>query len=367
MRTIDPIARGGTGVEPRSNVTAIRSEPAEHPELALLDALPSAVLVLAMGSGRIEFANRRAAEALETTSGALHGRDVSSILAPVEWLVARREMPQPDRVLDVTLPSGRHIVAGYSVSELGAGPAARRLLVFQDITAWQQLREERDRLLQMAAVGLALPALLHELKNPLASVTTTVEVLLEEVEAGPVQGQLHAVLSELRRMRLSLEGVGAVGQKLRCARAGAVDLACREAWSIMSARGRQAGIQSRCEVEDMPLLPLDPAVVRAIVYNLMANSIQSGTPGTAVNLYAGLRDGGRTFELTVVDNGPGMAADVLARCTELFFTTRRTGSGIGLALVRRAAEDAAGVLEISSVPGYGTSVVLRVPVAGETP
>jgi signal transduction histidine kinase len=354
-------------VDPRSNVTAIRPEPAEHPELTLLDALPSAVLVLATGSGRIEFANRRAAEALETTSGALEGRDVAPILAPVEWLVARKDMPQPDRVLDVTLPSGRHIVAGFSVSEIGAGPATRRLLVFQDITVWQQLREERDRLLQMAAVGLALPALLHELKNPLASVTTTVEVLLEEVEVGPVQTQLHAVLSELRRMRLSLEGVGAVGQRLRSARAGAVDLACREAWAIMSARARQAGMQSRCEVEDMPLLPLDPAVVRAIVYNLMANSIQSGTPGTTVNLYARLTDGGRTFELTVVDNGPGMAADVLARCTELFFTTRRTGSGIGLALVQRAAEEAAGVLEISSVPGYGTSAVLRVPVTGDAP
>jgi PAS domain-containing protein len=104
------------GLDSRSNVTAIRQEPAVHPELALLDALPSAVLVLAMGSGRIEFSNRRAAEALETTSGALEGRDVSTVLAPVEWLVARKDMPQPDRVLDVALPSGRHIVAGYSVS-----------------------------------------------------------------------------------------------------------------------------------------------------------------------------------------------------------------------------------------------------------
>ena len=354
-------------MEPRSNVTAIRPEPAVHPELALLDALPSAVLVLAVGSGRIEFANSRSAQALETTCSALEGRDVSTVLAPIEWLLARKDMPQPDRVLDVALPSGRRIVAGYSVSELGGGPVPQRMLVFQDITTWQQLRIERDRLLQMAAVGLALPALLHELKNPLASVTTTVEVMLEEVEPGPVQSQLHAVLSEMRRMRLSLEGVGAVGQKLRCARSGAVDLAAREAWAIMSARARQAGMQSRCAVEDMPLLPLDPAVVRAIVYNLMANSIQSGTPGTTVNLYAGLQDGGRTFELTVVDNGPGMSADVLARCTELFFTTRRTGSGIGLALVRRAAEEAGGALDISSVPGYGTSATLRVPVTGEAP
>lgn len=333
--------------------------------LEVLDALPAAVLVLEPGSGRIAIANRRAADALESTPAALKGRDVGAVLAPLEWLAARRNVPKADRVFRVALPSGKSMVAGYSLAELGADPSARTLLLFQDITAWQELRDERDRLLQMAAVGSVLPALLHEVKNPLASVTTTVEVLLEEDEAGPIRTQLHAVLSELRRMRLSLEGVGAVGQKLRAGRCGAVDLACREAWSIMSARARQAGLLSRCEVEDMPLLPLDPAVVRAIVYNLMANAIQAGSAGVTVNLYARLLDGGRTFELTVVDNGPGMTADVLARCTELFFTTRRTGSGIGLALVRRAAEEAGGTLEITSVPGYGTSAVVRVPVAGD--
>ncbi len=333
--------------------------------LGVIDALPAAILVLEAGTGLVTFGNPRAAEALESTQARLVGLSIEALFAPLDWLVERRGLPQPDRVRLITLPSGRRIQAGFTLADMGS-PPDRHLLLFQDITAWQQLRDERDRLLQMAAVGSALPALLHEVKNPLASVTTTVEVVLEEVEPGPVQTQLHAVLSELRRLRLSLEGVGAVGQKLRSARHGAVDLACREAWSIMSTRARQAGIQSRCIVEDMPLLPLEPAVVRAIVYNLMANAIQAGSPGTAVNLYGRLLDGGRTFELTVVDNGPGMTADVLARCTELFFTTRRTGSGIGLALVKRAAEEAGGTLEIRSVPGFGTCAVVRVP-AGAAP
>jgi signal transduction histidine kinase len=338
----------------------------EQMMLSAVEALPAAILVVDGVTGVIAYANPRAAEALESTQARLAGTDVSSVFAPLEWLRSRRRLPQPDRVVQVSLPSGRRISAGFTFADLAADPP-RHVLLFQDITPWQQLREERDRLLQMAAVGSALPALLHEVKNPLASVTTTVEVLLEEVESGPAQTQLHAVLSELRRLRLSLEGVGAVGQKLRTARYAAVDLAVREAWSIMSTRARQAGIQSRCDVADMPLLPLEPAVVRAIVYNLMANAIQAGSPGVAVNLYARLVDGGRTFELTVVDNGPGMTADVLARCTDLFFTTRRTGSGIGLALVKRAAEEAGGTLEITSVPGFGACAVVRVPTGAPTP
>ncbi len=343
---------------PESDVDLFGGE-RERMMLSAVEAIPAAILVLE-DSGAIAYANPRAAEALETTQARLVGVDVGQVFARFDYLVSRRRLPQPDRVVQVSLPSGREIVAGFSFSDAQTDPP-HHVLLFQDITPWQQLRDERDRLLQMAAVGSALPALLHEVKNPLASVTTTVEVLLEEVEGGPIQTQLHAVLSELRRLRLSLEGVGAVGQKLRSARHGAVDLACREAWSIMSTRARQAGIQSRCDVEDMPLLPLEPAVVRAIVYNLMANAIQAGSPGIAVNLYARLLDGGRTFELTVVDNGPGMSADVLTRCTDLFFTTRRTGSGIGLALVKRAAEEAGGNLEIRSVPGFGTCAVVRVP------
>ena len=57
-----------------------------------------------------------------------------------------------------------------------------------------------------------------------------------------------------------------------------------------------------------------------------------------------------------------MPADVYERCTELFFTTKRSGSGIGLALARRAAEGAGGSLDIQSIVGVGTTVTLRVPV-----
>jgi signal transduction histidine kinase len=328
----------------------------------VLDALPGALLAFDAHSGRIWLANPRAAELLECEPRLLEGNTVAAVFAPVEWLVANRHLPQPDRGRAVTLPSGRRLLAGFTLADLEGESGAALLLHFQDIGPWEQLRVERNRLLQLAAVGSALPAVLHELKNPLAAVTTTAEVLLEEVE-GHVQEQLHAILSELRRLRLTIDGVGAVGQGLRSVRHAAVDLACREAWGILEARAELAGLRSRCQVEDMPLLPLDPSVIRAIVYNLVSNAIQACAPGDTVNLYAHLVEGGRELELVVVDDGPGMTAQVLTRCTELFFTTRRHGSGIGLALVNGAVEGAGGRLVVESVPGFGTSVTVRVPVA----
>jgi signal transduction histidine kinase len=224
------------------------------------------------------------------------------------------------------------------------------------------VKRERDRLLNIAGVGTALPALLHEIRTPLASITAAVELLLEEMEDSPQREQIHAVLSEVRRMKLSLDGVLTVGRRLRRDRCAVVDQACRHAWQIMSARARSLGIYSHCAVEDMPLLPLDPAVVGGIVHNLMINSIQACSAGQAVNLRAGLCDDGSRFVLTVVDNGSGMTAEVYNRCTEIFFTTKRNGSGIGLALCRRAVEESGGTLTIESVVGFGTSVTIEVPL-----
>ena len=329
----------------------------------LVQALPAAVLCFDAHVGRIWLANRRAEAILERGEGELEGHTIDEVFAPLAALRAIRATPNPDRHRTVILPSGRKLLAGFTLADLPTEYGAECLLQFQDIGGWARLREERDRLMQVATVGSALPALLHELKNPLASVTTTVEVLLEEVDPGHVQTQLHAVLSELRRLRLSIDGVGAVGQGLRTSRDEVVDMACREAYAIMATRAERAGVVCRAHVDDMPLLPLDPSVVRAIVYNLLSNAIQACGKGDAVNLYVHLTDDRRQLELVVVDDGPGMTAEVLEHCTELFYTTRRNGSGIGLALVRGAVDEVGGELRIESVPGFGTCVTVLVPVA----
>jgi signal transduction histidine kinase len=337
---------------------------AQAPGVVLLDALPSAAF-LVDDDGVVVLANPRAAEVLVRPLDQLAGARIGELLAPLDWLLRHATLPRTERSLEIELPTGRRITIGYSLGEAG-GPSPQRrryAVLFQDITDWQRVRDERDRLLKLAAVGSALPTLLHELKNPLASITAATEVLLEEVGPGSVRDQLHAVLSEVRRMKLSLDGVGTMGRSLRSSRHAAIDHACREAWQVMAARARGAGLHSHLHVDDMPLLPIDAGVVSGLVYNLMVNAIQACSAGHTVNLHAGLRDSGSRFWLTVVDNGPGMSAEVYQQCTDLFFTTKRNGSGIGLALCRRAAEEAGGGLVIESVVGFGTSVTVEVPLA----
>lgn len=336
--------------------------------LRIIGSLPTAALVVD-ARGVIVMANRRAARILERSEEALRGGRVEDVLGPIRY--HQESSPSENggelrHTQQVTLPRGRTITIGYGVGLVVGDDESEPLLfaiVFQNISTWEKVREERDRLLQLAAVGEVLPSVLHELKNPLAAVTTAVEVLLEELPDGSVRDQLHAVLGEVRRMALAFEGVGAVGRALRSDRYGAIDLACREVFRILTPRMEAAGVVARCDVPDMPLLPLDPAVVRAVLFNLLVNSLHSCPAGGTVVVHARLVNGGAWFELTVADTGEGMTAEVYERCTELFFTTKRSGSGIGLALARRAAEGAGGTLEIQSIVGVGTTVTLRVPVA----
>lgn len=322
---------------------------------AILESLPTAVALID-ADGIIQRANRRAVEILDRAD--LIGLPISEILGP--WPLSRfRDRDGARLDYSYTRRNGGTVLLGLRVTPL---PHGAHVLVFQDITPWQRLREERDRLMQLAMVGEALPTILHELKNPLAALNAAVELLIEESAPGPVQDQLHAVLQEARRLRLGFDGVGTVGRNLRSARYHAIDQACRDVFRVLEVPARAAGIAARCDIADLPLLPLEPSVMRAIVSNLVTNAIHACARGDGIVLHGRLAASGLAFELTVSDTGSGMTHEVHARCTELFFTTKRNGSGIGLALVHRAVTEAGGQLEIESVPGIGTTITALIPV-----
>jgi signal transduction histidine kinase len=316
----------------------------------VLEHMPTALCVVDP-SGHVEFANARARQLLERP---LDHVEIGAVLAPLAIL-----NDPGSTSLDVALPSGRTATFGYAVRAIGTADAPRHIVTFQDITQLRALRDERDRLLKLAAVGSTLPTILHGLKNPLAAITVAVEVMSEELSDPEVREQLLAVLAEIRRMRLVLEGVTAIGQSVHGYGRHAIDKTVREAVAILGVRAESCGVHLRSAIEPIEPLPFVPAVISAIVFNLTVNALQACRSGDTIRIHARSDDG--EFELAVSDTGQGMPADVYQRCTELFFTTKRTGSGIGLALCRQLAERAGGTLEIVSVPGFGTAITVRLP------
>ena len=331
----------------------------------VLDALDAGVLTVA-ADGRVVEANAFASEALRRPREAIVGRSLAEVLAPLSEVLRRATAGGGARSeFEVLRGDDTEATLGCTVRTLRGDGDATAVVLFEDVSALRELRRQRDLLLQLAVVGEVLPAMLHELRSPIAAVTSMLEVMVEEHE-GSTQADLHAVLWEMRRIGLGLEGIGGVGRPLRSDAFEAADEAVREVCRILFSLAARKDVELTADVAAMPLLPLGRSTVKGVVFNLVKNAIDACRAGEQVTVRAFLEGSGERFTLVVEDTGKGMAPEVLAACRTLFFTTKDNGSGIGLAICTRAIEEAGGTLDIESAPGRGTSITVRVPLVPPT-
>ena len=314
-------------------------------------------VVICEAHGAVISANGAAASLLDTED--LVGRSVDELLGPIESLERGLAAGQPEVVFE---RARGQMVLGYELASMAGG---RWVLAFRNVTEQVRLRAERDRLRQLTTVDEVLPTVLHELRNPLAAITSAVEVLIDEhppeddPELGPT---LSVILAELRRMGLVLQGIGAAGRCLRGDRPAALDQAAEEVVRIMAGRANQSGVTIARDIQALPPVPIDAVVFKAILFNLLNNALYACKPQGRIEVRLRLLPG-PSLLLQVTDDGEGMPASVLAACTRPFFTTRANGSGLGLALCREAVEQAGGSLAIDSAPGRGTVVQISLPLA----
>lgn len=120
-------------------------------------------------------------------------------------------------------------------------------------------------------------------------------------------------------------------------------------------------------LHDLPPVAISPVAITQVVYNLLQNAgdAMSARASGQLSISAIVSSDARHVVLEVTDDGPGMPPEVLRRCMEPFFTTKARGvsSGLGLALVARAMQDAGGSVAIRSHAGVGTTFLLTLPVA----
>jgi PAS domain S-box-containing protein len=323
-----------------------------------LTAIGAGVLVVD-GGGTILLANARAAAILARPEEQLVGRAIDEVVAPLARLT--HDAPESRVEVEVERPGGDRAWLGATLAAFVHDDGRPcYVCLFQDISTLRALRQERDRLQQIAALNVVLPALLHELRNPLAAVEALVEVLLEDAD-GPLGDDLRAVQGEIQRMGLTLRGVGLLGRDLRTPlRYSDVQGPVHDTLRIMEARAARVRVTLRAKVAELPPLPFDPAVVSAVVFNLVDNAVAACRPGGHVDVRLDVLGG--MVEIVVADDGSGMSPEVAARACELFFTTKPHGSGIGLALVTRSVHAGGGRVDITSSPGQGTRVEVRFPL-----
>lgn len=329
--------------------------------MSVVEAVDAGVVVV--GRERtVLFANARAASLLRTEPIELERTPISARMAFVEDAL-RDDGGEVRAQREVTLGDGSTASFAYCVTPTTITGEPAWVISLQDVTPRRRMQGERDLFLQLAAVGEAMPTVLHELRNPLAAVLSAIEVLADERrEDAALRDELQIVENEVRRALLGIEGLGLGSRSLRSQGEEDVGEAIRTVCHVLGARARRNRIELDVQVDSVGMLYLDASAMRALVYNLVTNAIHACKAGAQVRVRAQVERATQDFELTVEDTGAGMTPEVLARCTQLFFTTKRSGSGIGLALCRDLVMRGGADLNIVSAVGVGTKVRITVPV-----
>ncbi len=314
------------------------------------------------------------------TAESITGRRADEVLGKalrhvVPLPAADHDNPLPVR-LECTFArvDGSVIELGATVAPLlaGGGQRAGQLVSFQDLTLINQREGERQRQERLAAVGEMAAGIAHEIRNPLASMSGSIQLLRRELQLRDDQATLlDIVLRESHRLNDIIKNFLAYAGPQRVTRTR-VDLACllREVAALLRQQDHAApGVEVRVDAPEPVHHDLDEAQMRQVVWNLASNGIKAMPEGGTLQL--GVRlvadDSGASLRLWVKDQGTGMAAADVERMFQPFQSGFRQGSGLGLAIVRRIVTDHGGRVSVHSAPGAGTEVVVALPVPAARP
>jgi two-component system sensor histidine kinase PilS (NtrC family) len=256
---------------------------------------------------------------------------------------------------------GRVITLGLSVAQLPL-PDRRLgyLYTFQDVTDIRRL--ERDAQLQkrLAAVGEMAAGIAHEIRNPLASMSGSMQILRQELQLSTDQAQLmDIVLRESDRLNDTIRSFLAYA---RPQRASVQTLDLRRAVSETATLLRNSPELGGTHTIDLALpgeavlVQADENQIRQIVWNLATNGLRAMPNGGRLTLSASAsRDSAFGAILTVVDEGVGIPAEDLESIFQPFRGSFGKGSGLGLAVIHRIVSDYNAKIDVQSQVGRGTT------------
>ncbi|MBI4590812.1 MAG: PAS domain S-box protein [Candidatus Rokubacteria bacterium] len=277
------------------------------------------------------------------------------------WQVRRHE-------IRLRRKDGREVPLGISFWPIrsGGGELAGIIGVFQDLSSIKQMEERMRQADRLATIGRLAANIAHEIRNPLASLSGAIEVLSRELPRGDHDRLVQIVLRESDRLN------HIVKEFLEYARpaplhplAVNVGEVLDEVLLLLEHRSLPADLKVRRDYDGSVSALLDPQQFRQAIWNLCINAVEAMPEGGELRIGAGIvtqRNVSR-LEVWIADTGSGIDPESLPHIFEPFFSTKPGGSGIGLAQVHRVIQDHGGDVEVRSVPGAGTTVTLRLPLA----
>jgi two-component system sensor histidine kinase HydH len=227
---------------------------------------------------------------------------------------------------------------------------------------------EQIRTRQLARLGALFAGFAHEIRNPLSTIGLNLQLVQEdfgavetprdkrvhkrltvvEAEVARLQSILEDFLDYVRVPKLELESV-ALNPRLQ----DLVDFMIPE----MDAKGVSLRFFADTAVG---VVDVDPDLFRAVIDNLLRNALDACGRGDQVMLST--RAAGADVVVQVTDTGAGMTAEVVRQAFDPYFSTKKSGTGLGLPAARRSIELHGGTIDVSSEEGRGTQFTIRLPI-----
>ena len=324
--------------------------------------------------GRITRVNPSCCRILEMSPSDLLGRPIAQVMRGGLEELAEIITPVATGGESVTRGEimvrrfGREMPLGLNVNHVttSRGKVVGAIAIFTDLTREKEMTariREADRL---AAIGELAASIAHEIRNPLASIRGSVEMLQDELELEGYQQQLfELVLKESARVNTIINDFLAYSRMSPASfrRFSGSDFMNEFRLQIQQHISAKEGrIRLRCDVHPEELeVVADPDQLTQMTLNLAINACEAMNYSGELRIVLSLVEGGSTLELRVSDNGPGIESEIRDQLFAPFKTTKEGGTGLGLSTVARIASSHGGRAQAEDSPGGGSTFRVRWP------
>jgi two-component system sensor histidine kinase PilS (NtrC family) len=311
-------------------------------------------LIVVDGQKKITSINQRALDWLE-------GYDRSWVIGASfdsffpEFLPFWKDRQRFLSLRNMVVSKRRDLVFGFKMTELPENEGW--MIIFSDITEVQRMERQIKEMEKMASVGELAAGLAHEMKNPLAGIKTSLQLLLsEDLEKDFSERLSKVILRDIDRLDFLLKDF-LIFARPQAPNPEPLDLAAEIEHVLMPLRLQHPRVRIRVDVREEPF-NFDRNQFHQVLINLLVNAFQAleGRDDPWIVIIETRENGKRA--LFISDNGPGLATDVADRCFDPFVTTKPVGSGLGLAIARRLAAQNGTFIELRDNPSGGARAVL---------
>jgi two-component system sensor histidine kinase AtoS len=295
------------------------------------------------------------------------------------YLTKALEQPGDRSPREIQLSSendGRCILISSSILRDREDRPQEIILNLHDITALKKLEASMRQNERLAAMGTLAAGMAHEIRNPLSSIKTFVQLLPRKIQKpGFLEKFQRTVPRELNRINDLVEDLLDLARIPKYVfQSTNLKSLLEQAMDTTEAQLQAGHIRSYCEIpDDMPLVRADANQLAKAFHNLIRNAFQAMPEGGRLHISASLHKGNSSetkpgqnnLDKVVVvfqDTGPGISATELKNIFNPFFTTKDKGTGLGLAITHKVITEHGGQIEVESTQGNGSRFIVHLPV-----